>query len=154
MLAGAASKWHAHILSIGSIVVIRSTPRARRSSKSSRAVCEPVAFCKIPPARHSQSCLAHARSSVAFVMFHICFDQMQDNLTSQPGRKDTNATSNDLVPAMNQVGCIVLGPLIERGGIYPFLHRRRVYLTPVIRITIGFALVALAMLHATIVCRS
>lgn len=44
VLAGAASTWHAHILSIGSIVVIRSSPRARRSSKSSRAVCKPVAF--------------------------------------------------------------------------------------------------------------
>jgi POT family proton-dependent oligopeptide transporter len=94
--------------------------------------------------------LADARSSLAFVMFYVCFDQMQNNLISQTSRMDTNGAPNDLIPVLNQVGCIFLGPLIQ-GVLYPLLHRCRVYLTPVTRITIGFALVALSMLHATVV---
>ena len=77
-------------------------------------------------------------------MFYVCFDQMQNNLISQAGQMETNGTPNDLLPAMNQVGCIVLGPLTQE-LLYPFLHRRRVYLTAVSRIAVGFAFVALSM---------
>jgi POT family proton-dependent oligopeptide transporter len=83
-------------------------------------------------------------------MFYICFDQMQNNLISQAGQMQTNGTPNDLLPAMNQVGCIVLGPLIQE-VLYPFLHRRRIYPTAVSRITVGFAFVTLSMLYATLV---
>lgn len=93
---------------------------------------------------------ADSLSSLVFVTFYICFDQMQNNLISQAGQMETNGTPNDLLPAMNQVGCIVLGPLIQE-GLYPFLHRRRVYPTPVSRITIGFAFVTLSMLYAAVV---
>jgi hypothetical protein len=62
----------------------------------------------------------------------------------------TNGTPNDLLPTMNQVGCIVLGPLIQE-VLYPFLHRRHIYPTAVSRITVGFAFVTLSMLYATLV---
>lgn len=89
-------------------------------------------------------------SSIAFVMFWLCFDQMQNNLISQAGQMKTDHTPNDLVASMNQVGCIVLGPLVQE-VLYPFLHKRRIYIKPIMRITIGFAFIALAMLYATIV---
>ena len=90
------------------------------------------------------------RVLIAFVIFYICFDQMQNNLISQAGQMKTGNTPNDLMPAMNQVGCIVLGPLIQE-GLYPLLHRRRIYIKPITRITIGFGFIALAMLYATCV---
>ena len=83
-------------------------------------------------------------------MYYVCFDQMQNNLISQAGQMATHGAPNDLIPAMNQVGCIVLGPLIQE-VLYPLLHRRRIYLTPVARITAGFAFFALSMLYATAV---
>jgi POT family proton-dependent oligopeptide transporter len=83
-------------------------------------------------------------------MFYVCFDQMQNNLISQAGQMETRGTPNDLLPAMNQVGCILLGPLIQE-VLYPLLHRRRVYPTPITRITIGFTFVTLAMMYATVV---
>lgn len=83
-------------------------------------------------------------------MFYICFDQMQNNLISQAAQMQGSGTPNDLLPAMNQVGCIVFGPLIQ-GGLYPFLHRRQVYLKPIMRIAVGFCFVVLAMLYATII---
>ncbi|KAF1847658.1 MFS general substrate transporter [Cucurbitaria berberidis CBS 394.84] len=94
--------------------------------------------------------LRACRVLLAFVMFYICFDQMQNNLISQAGQMKTGSTPNDLLPAMNQVGCIVLGPLIQE-GLYPFLHKRRIYMKPITRITIGFVFIALAMLYATFV---
>jgi POT family proton-dependent oligopeptide transporter len=94
--------------------------------------------------------LRGCRVLLTFVMFYVCFDQMQNNLISQAGQMDTQGTPNDLLPALNQVGCIVMGPLIQM-GLYPFLHRRRIYIGPVMRITIGFGFMALAMLYATVV---
>lgn len=75
---------------------------------------------------------------------------MQNNLISQNAQMETNGTPNDLVGAMNQVGCIIFAPLIQE-VLYPFLHRRRIYLRPVTRITIGFCFVASTMLYATLV---
>jgi POT family proton-dependent oligopeptide transporter len=75
---------------------------------------------------------------------------MQNNLISQAGQMETRGTPNDLLPAMNQVGCIVFGPLIQE-VLYPLLHRVRIYPTPRTRITIGFAFISLSMMYATIV---
>jgi POT family proton-dependent oligopeptide transporter len=83
-------------------------------------------------------------------MFYVCFDQMQNNLISQAGQMETNGTPNDLLPAMNQVGCVVFGPLIQE-ILYPLLHRRRIYPTPITRITIGFTFVTFSMMYATVV---
>ncbi|KAI8942025.1 hypothetical protein NX059_000131 [Plenodomus lindquistii] len=92
--------------------------------------------------------LRACRVLVAFVMFWLCFDQMQNNLISQAGQMKTGSTPNDMVPAMNQVGCIVFGPIIQE-LLYPFLHKRRIYIKPITRIAIGFIFVALGMLYAT-----
>lgn len=94
--------------------------------------------------------LQACRVLIAFVVFYVCFDQMQNNLISQAAEMETDGTPNDLVPAMNQVGCIIFAPLIQE-VLYPFLHRRRIYLRPVTRISIGFCFVAASMLYATIV---
>jgi len=82
-------------------------------------------------------------------MFYVCFDQMQNNLISQAGRMKTDDNPNDLLPAMNQISCIFLGPIIQN-IIYPCLHRRGLYPPPIMRITIGFIFITLSMLYATI----
>ncbi|KAH3938548.1 hypothetical protein HBH98_247200 [Parastagonospora nodorum] len=97
-----------------------------------------------------KQCVQACRVLFTFVMFYLCFDQMQNNLVSQAGQMETNGTPNNVLPAMNQVGCIVLGPIIQE-LLYPFLHRRRIYLAPMTRITVGFAFVTLSMLYTTIV---
>lgn len=94
--------------------------------------------------------LQACRVLIAFVVFYVCFDQMQNNLISQAAKMETNGTPNDLVPATNQAACIVFAPLIQE-VLYPLLHRRRIYLRPVTRITIGFCFVASSMLYATVV---
>ncbi|ORX90763.1 POT family-domain-containing protein [Clohesyomyces aquaticus] len=94
--------------------------------------------------------LKACRVFIAFVVFYVCFDQMQNNLISQAGQMQFSGPPNDAVPAINQVACVVLGPVIQH-GLYPFLIRRRIRFRSIARITVGFLFVALAMLYATIV---
>jgi POT family proton-dependent oligopeptide transporter len=94
--------------------------------------------------------LRGCRVLLTFVTFYVCFDQMQNNLISQAGQMKTGGTPNDLLPALNQVSCIIMGPLIQM-WFYPFLHRRRIYVGPITRITIGFGFVVLSMLYAAVV---
>ena len=86
---------------------------------------------------------------VAFAAFYLCFDQMQNNLISQAANMETHVMPNDVMPALNQVACIILGPLIQ-SVLYPFLQRRNIPFRPIAKITVGFAFVALSMLYATI----
>jgi POT family proton-dependent oligopeptide transporter len=94
--------------------------------------------------------LRGCRVLLAFVTFYVCFDQIQNNLISQTGQMKTGGTPNDLLPALNQVSCIILSPLIQM-VLYPFLHRRRIYVGPITRIAIGFGFVALSMLYAAVI---
>jgi POT family proton-dependent oligopeptide transporter len=75
---------------------------------------------------------------------------MQNNLISQSAQMETGSTPNDMLPATNQVGCILFTPLIQH-LIYPLLHKRHIYLKPITRITIGFGFVVSAMAYAAIV---
>ena len=111
--AGAASACPTHGHSI-SLSTTRGLWRGALSLlTSSRAACVLVAFCKF--ARHHRSSIGSSLipSSIAFVIFYICFNQMQNNLISQAAQMEASGTPNNLLPAMNQVGCIVLGPLIQ-----------------------------------------
>jgi POT family proton-dependent oligopeptide transporter len=86
----------------------------------------------------------------AFITFYACFDQMQNNLVSQAGQMRTNGTPNDLLPAMNQVGCIAFAPVLSF-LLYPQLHRRNIYPTAIARIRVGFVFVFLSMVWAAYV---
>ena len=89
-------------------------------------------------------------SSAFSAVFYLCFDQMQNNLVSQAGQMQTGGTPNDVVPAMNQVACIVFAPMIQY-GLMPFLARRRVRFGAIARIGTGFALTAVSMAYAALV---
>ncbi|KAF2278031.1 PTR2-domain-containing protein [Westerdykella ornata] len=91
--------------------------------------------------------LRACRVLIAFVVFYVCFDQMQNNLISQANQMKTNGIPNDMMPAMNQVACIILGPIIQY-GLYPYLNRRKIPFRPIARITVGFLFIALSMLYS------
>lgn len=75
---------------------------------------------------------------------------MQNNLISQAKQMETHEIPNDLLPAVNQVACIIIGPIFQL-GLYPYLTRRNIAFKPIARITVGFVFIALSMLYATIV---
>ncbi|KAL1796779.1 hypothetical protein ACET3X_005319 [Alternaria dauci] len=94
--------------------------------------------------------LGACRVLLAFIVFYMCFDQMQNNLISQASDMNTGNTPNDVLPNMNQVACILISPLVEY-VLNPLLAKRRAYLKAITRIAIGFCFVTLAMLYATLV---
>ncbi|USP77901.1 hypothetical protein yc1106_05175 [Curvularia clavata] len=94
--------------------------------------------------------LGACRVLLAFIIFYICFDQMQNNLISQAGHMNKGKTPNEVVPSMNQVACIVIGPLVEY-VLDPKLSKRDIYLKPVTRITIGFVFTSLSMVYAAVI---
>ncbi|KAF9729965.1 oligopeptide transporter [Paraphaeosphaeria minitans] len=100
--------------------------------------------------RELRRALQGCRVLLAFIVFYICFDQMQNNLISQSAQMETSGTPNDMLPAMNQVGCILFTPFIHH-VIYPLLHKRHIYLQPITRMTIGFGFVVSSMAYAAIV---
>lgn len=100
--------------------------------------------------RELRRALQGCRVLLAFIAFYICFDQMQNNLISQSAQMETGGTPNDLLPAMNQVGCILFTPFIQH-VVYPMLHKRHIYLKPITRIVIGFGFVVSSMAYAAIV---
>lgn len=65
----------------------------------------------------------------------------------------TQGIPNDILPLANQVGCILLGPLIQ-GVLYPWLSQRGTYLRPQVRIAIGFGLMTVSMAYAAVLQRS
>ncbi|RYO59985.1 hypothetical protein AA0113_g7223 [Alternaria arborescens] len=94
--------------------------------------------------------LSACRVLLAFIVFYICFDQMQNNLISQASDMNTGDTPNDILPGMNQVACILISPFVEY-VLNPLLARRCIYLKAITRIAIGFCFVTLSMLYATLV---
>ncbi|EMD63902.1 hypothetical protein COCSADRAFT_182073 [Bipolaris sorokiniana ND90Pr] len=94
--------------------------------------------------------LGACRVLLAFIIFYICFDQMQNNLISQAGDMNKGQTPNEVVPSMNQVACIVISPLVEY-VLDPALSKQRIYLKPVTRIAIGFTFISLSMAYAAVV---
>lgn len=93
--------------------------------------------------------LLACRVLIAFVVFYVCFDQMQNNLISQAKQMQTHGIPNDLLPALNQVACIVIGPIIQH-GLYAWLNNRNIRFGAIARITVGFVFIALSMVYATI----
>lgn len=75
---------------------------------------------------------------------------MQNNLISQAGDMNKGKIPNEVVPSMNQVACIFIGPLVEY-ILDPALSKRHIYLKPVARIAIGFTFMALSMVYAAVV---
>ncbi|KAF2651589.1 PTR2-domain-containing protein [Lophiostoma macrostomum CBS 122681] len=93
--------------------------------------------------------LMACRVLLPFVMFYVCFDQMQNNLVSQAKQMQSGGIPNDMIPALNGIACIILGPIIQY-LLYPFLYQRRIHFRPVARITTGFAFMALGMLYTAV----
>jgi len=69
---------------------------------------------------------------------------MQNNLVSQAGQMEVHGIPNDTIPAINQVACIILGPIIQN-LLYPYLSKRKIHFRPIARITVGFIAVVIAM---------
>ncbi|EUC39179.1 hypothetical protein COCCADRAFT_31902 [Bipolaris zeicola 26-R-13] len=85
-----------------------------------------------------------------FPIYWVTFSQMLNNFISQAGQMELHGLPNDILPNIDPITIIILIPLMDR-FIYPFI-RTRLHLAfqPIMRISLGFLVAALAMLYAGI----
>ncbi|RWA09392.1 hypothetical protein EKO27_g5712 [Xylaria grammica] len=85
-----------------------------------------------------------------FIIYYLCFNQSLNNIISQANQMELSGVSNDTVQSLNAIFYIVLNPIVQF-WVLPFFSRRRIPLGPIVRMTIAFALLALAMAYAAVV---
>ncbi|KEZ39441.1 hypothetical protein SAPIO_CDS10160 [Scedosporium apiospermum] len=74
----------------------------------------------------------------------LCYEQNQTNLVSQSGQMITYGIPNDAVSSLNPIFVLVVVPLFER-CVYPYMHKAKLDPRPTVRMTLGFALIAVSM---------
>lgn len=95
--------------------------------------------------QHRQSLMLNS-SRLFFPIHWLCLNQTFNNLISQAGEMVGSGVPNDTIKSLNPIAGIILAPIVQR-GIYPILTRRRIRFGPMARITVGFALLAVAMAY-------
>ncbi|KAJ2776410.1 peptide transporter ptr2 [Coemansia javaensis] len=87
---------------------------------------------------------------LCYPVFWLCYGQMSNNMISQSGQMNTGRVPNDIMQNIDPLCIIVLIPLFDK-VVYPAFRRCGMELRPVVRITCGFLIAALAMAYAAIV---
>lgn len=90
------------------------------------------------------------RAILFFIIYYLCFNQSFNNIISQANQMELGGVSNDTVQSLNGIFYIVLNPIVHF-WVLPLLSRRRIPLGPIVRMTIAFALMALAIGYAAVV---
>jgi len=80
-------------------------------------------------------------------LFWICYNQINNNLTSQASLLELHGLPSDVISNIDPLALIVLIPVFDQ-IVYPFLRKRGINFTPIKRITAGFFLGVAAMIWA------
>jgi POT family proton-dependent oligopeptide transporter len=81
------------------------------------------------------------------VPFHLCMNQIANNLVSQAGQMQLGGIPNDTIQALNPVACILLGPVIQK-ILYSSLRKIGIPFGPIARMTWAFIAMSTAMAFA------
>lgn len=79
--------------------------------------------------------------------FHLCMNQIVNNLVSQAGQMRLGGVPNDTIQALNSIACVLLGPVLQK-GLYPTVRRLGINFGPIARITWAFILMSTSMAFA------
>jgi proton-dependent oligopeptide transporter, POT family len=82
-------------------------------------------------------------------IFHLAYNQMTGNLTSQAGTMVLNGVPNDIIQNLNPISIVIMVPIFDR-VLYPGLQRLGIAFTPIKRMTWGFFFGAISMVAATV----
>ncbi|CAE6443643.1 putative peptide transporter ptr2 AltName: Full=Peptide permease ptr2 [Rhizoctonia solani AG-1 IB] len=84
------------------------------------------------------------------VVFWLAFNQCSHNLLSQAAQmRRPPWLSNDLMTNFNPIALTLFLPFVE-SVLFPWLRKKNIELLPMARISIGFALVAISMVYASV----
>lgn len=84
-----------------------------------------------------------------YPLYWLAYNQMTNNLTSQANTLKLNGIPNDILNNLNPISIIILIPIMDH-VIYPAIRRTGFDLTPIKKITGGFALASFSMVAAAV----
>ncbi|KAF4422104.1 peptide transporter ptr2 [Fusarium acutatum] len=82
-------------------------------------------------------------------VFHLAYNQMTGNLTTQASTMVLNGVPNDVIQNLNPISIVIMVPLIDH-LLYPGLRKLGIAFTPIKRMTVGFIISALAMVASAV----
>ncbi|CAI4211033.1 unnamed protein product [Parascedosporium putredinis] len=82
-------------------------------------------------------------------IFHLAYNQMTGNLTSQAATMELHGVPNDIIQNLNPISIVIMVPILDR-LVYPGLRKIGIHLTPIKRMTIGFFFGAFSMVAACV----
>ncbi|KAJ3482689.1 hypothetical protein NLG97_g7503 [Lecanicillium saksenae] len=91
--------------------------------------------------------LRACRVMACFVSFHLCMNQIFNNLVSQAGQMRLGGVPNDTIQGLNSIACILLGPVLQQ-GLYPLVRKMGCDFGPITRITWAFIMMSTSMAFA------
>ncbi|KAI0007701.1 peptide transporter PTR2 [Xylariaceae sp. FL0662B] len=81
--------------------------------------------------------------------YHLAYDQMTSNLTSQASSMQLHGVPNDIIRNLDPISIIILVPIIDH-VLYPAFRKLGFRFTPIKRMTAGFFFGAAAMVSAAV----
>ena len=82
-------------------------------------------------------------------IFHLAYNQMTGNLTSQAGSMELHGVPNDIIQNLNPISIVILIPIFDR-FLYPGLEKIGFHFTPIKRMALGFFFSAASMIAACV----
>ncbi|KAI1342704.1 peptide transporter PTR2 [Xylariaceae sp. FL0016] len=82
-------------------------------------------------------------------LYHLAYNQMTGNLTSQAASMQLHGVPNDIIQNLNPISIVIMVPLMDH-FVYPGLRKMGIQFTPIKRMTTGFFFGTAAMIAATI----
>jgi POT family proton-dependent oligopeptide transporter len=86
---------------------------------------------------------------VWYPVYWLSYNQMTNNLTSQAATMELHGAPNDVINNLDPLALIIFIPIVD-AWLYPWLRSKGIRFTPIKRITLGFAMGALAMVWAAV----
>ncbi|KAH9909595.1 peptide transporter PTR2 [Xylariomycetidae sp. FL2044] len=82
-------------------------------------------------------------------LYHLAYNQMTSNLTSQAASMELHGVPNDILQNLNPISIVIIIPLMDH-VVYPALRKVGFQFTPIKRMTAGFFFGTAAMIAATV----
>jgi proton-dependent oligopeptide transporter, POT family len=82
-------------------------------------------------------------------IFHLAYNQMTGNLTSQAGSMELHGVPNDIIQNLNPISIVLMIPIFDK-LLYPGLEKIGFHFTPIKRMTAGFFFSAASMVAACV----
>lgn len=82
-------------------------------------------------------------------LFHLAYNQMTGNLTSQAATMELHGVPNDIIQNLNPISIVIMIPIMDH-IIYPAFRKFGVSFTPIKRMCVGFFFGSFSMVTAAV----